>query len=126
MSAPPNTDLRPGELAGSGVPLEQILDGVSDAVITVCSDWTMRWANANGARLLGIERGEVAGRNIAHFPGVFADGLRTACVDALSGGNPTVLEQHLDKPASWFQIRILPLNGSLVLYFHDLIDRKRV
>src|SRR4051812_13603779 len=45
-------------------PLIQVLDALSDGVLLVDGEWTVRYLNPAGARLLGYEVGELAGANL--------------------------------------------------------------
>jgi len=107
--------------------LAEILDSMSDAVIVLDREGTVLYVNRLVERLSGRPRQELVGRPTwevfaeAFTPELFWQYARTAQERA-----PAVLEAYYPPLNVWFQVRVSPWSGGLVLLCTDITARKQI
>ena len=107
--------------------LNQMLAAATDGVLTIGSDWSITYLNANAQRLLSPS-GEIIGKNFWEcFPGtVYDDSIYvrtyTAAMDQRIPGD---FEAYYPAPLNaWYQINVRPVPEGIILFFADITPRK--
>ncbi|ABS03494.1 SpoIIE family protein phosphatase [Kineococcus radiotolerans] len=106
--------------------VEEILDSMAVAYLAVDAGWTITYANVEGERIAATPREELIGRSFWEaFPAtvgtVFEDGYRRA----VTTGETVTFDAFYPAPLDvWVEVRAVPGNGGLGLYFLDITARK--
>ena len=101
--------------------LEQVLRTMSDALVSVHSDWAIAWLNTEAERLLGRPAADLVGVPLwKALPetAVVAEDYRRA----MELGQPATFEQHVGSRT--YEVRAWPQPEGLALSLLDLTDRR--
>ena len=101
--------------------LEQVLRTMSDALVSVHSDWGIAWLNTEAERLLGRPAADLVGVPLWEAlpeTAVVAEHYRRA----MELGQPATFEQHVGSRT--YEVRAWPQPGGLALSLLDLTDRR--
>ena len=101
--------------------LEQVLRTMSDALVSVHSDWGIAWLNTEAERLLGRPAADLVGVPLWEAlpeTAVVAEHYRRA----MELGQPATFEQHVGSRT--YEVRAWPQPEGLALSLLDLTDRR--
>lgn len=122
-------DPLPGELKADEGCLREILDGMSDAVIGIDSDWRIVYANAAcmelGSPLLQ-SADPLVGQNLwEKFPGIAGSEAGAFCERAMAEQRARTLELYCEPLRVWLHLRAHPSPRMLSICVQDISERKR-
>lgn len=105
--------------------MERVLDGVTDGVLVVDTDWRITTANAVAADLLERERDTLVGTDIRDvFPRSFAATFH----EHFGGDDPEpaeiTFEEYFPELDVWLRVRTTTIGERLAVYYRDVTDRK--
>ena len=120
-AAPP--DVRQGSFARQ---LHDTLDNIPDALCLLDQQWRFTFLNQRCERMIGRTRMDLLGQVIWEaFPQLDRSALLAAHEDARLNQVSRTVEVHLAAIGADFEIRIHPGRHGIMLYFHDITERKR-
>jgi PAS domain S-box-containing protein len=103
-----------------------VLECSTDAIVAMDRDWRCTHANAAAARLSGRGVDELIGRDLRREFPEWADGaFHQACVRAMAGGPPEVVEEYFPTLERWLENRVYPASTGLIIYGRDITARRR-
>lgn len=109
--------------------LSHTLESITDGFFTVDREWRFTYVNREAERIFQHSRTQVLGETIWDlFPDLHGTVIETEYRRAMNEGVTVSLEDYFYYPplASWFDIRVYPLNEGLAVYFRDVTDRKEM
>ena len=104
------------------------LESLAIGYLAMDADWRITYVNAQAEHITGRPRGELLGGTVWElFPAavgtVFEDHYRRAA----ASGEAVTFEAHYPEPLDvWVEVRAVPENGGVALYFLDVTDQRRV
>jgi len=106
-----------------------ILDSISEGLVLVDSDWTVRYANAEGLRMGKRTAAQAIGR---HHWDVWPEALETpagrmyhAVMRDRQPGRTEFCHREPGHDGTWFEVRAYPaVDGGLVCSFTDITERR--
>lgn len=102
-----------------------ILESITDAFMTLDSDWRFIYVNRQAARSLQKQPNELIGKNLWQ---VFPDAIRTKFYQeyhrAISQQVSVEFEEYYLPLATWFDVHAYPSKDGLSVYFQDITKRK--
>lgn len=105
--------------------ISNILASISDAFISLSSDWHYTYANAKAGELFGRKPEDLIGKHIwTEFPEGVGQPFYYAYLKAMAEQTPVELEAYYPAGERWFQNRIFPAQDGLSIFFHDITERK--
>ncbi|WP_432487756.1 SpoIIE family protein phosphatase [Kineococcus sp. SYSU DK018] len=89
--------------------------------------WRLVYANAEAERIVGTPRERLLGRTLWEaFPGTVGTTFEQHYRRAVASGQPEVFDAYYPEPLDvWFEVRAVPDEDGLALYFMDISARKR-
>lgn len=103
----------------------EVLDGVTDGVLVVDSDWRITTANAVAADLLERERDTLVGADIRGvFPRSFAATFHEHFGDDDSEPIEISFEEYFPELDVWIRVRTTTIEEQFAVYCRDITDRK--
>ena len=106
----------------------QILDSISDAMITLDRNQNITFFNRAAERTLKREHGEVMGRNVLEvFPQGDDPVFTQRYMEAITTGRPVSFEVCFQREPykNWYELRLYPsVDGSISIYFTVTTDKK--
>ncbi len=111
----------PGAVDGE---VEQVLELMATGFVALSRDWRITYLNSEAERILGRERDQLVGRNLwEEFPGAeeleFGVEYRRAML-----GEPRNFDAFYPGLGIWFELRAVPTEQGLSVYFRDITERK--
>ncbi|RKS77344.1 PAS domain S-box-containing protein/diguanylate cyclase (GGDEF)-like protein [Motilibacter peucedani] len=118
------------EQGGSAGPLrlskDEVLDAVSDALVALDRDWRYVYVNSQAAQLFGRRPEDLLGRHIwTEFPEAVREPYQQAYELALAEQRQVLVEDYIGAWDRWFECRIHPLPDGVVIFFHEITERKK-
>jgi len=105
---------------------EDLLDRISDALVGLDSDWHYTYVNRRAAELFGRTPEELLGRHIwTEFPEGVGQPFHLAYERALAEQVFIQIENYYAPWERWFENRIYPSSDGLLIFFHEITERKR-
>ena len=105
--------------------LESTLESMGAGFFACDADWRFLYINAEGERLLGLQREEILGKS--HWE-VFPLTRGTKLAEAYrraAAGEPQDFENYYEPWGRWFQNRCFPRRGGgMSVYFRDITEKK--
>lgn len=106
--------------------IAELIERVSDGVVSLDRSWHYTYANENAAELLGKRPGSLHGKHIwSEFPEGVDQPFGQACHRAMAEQVPITAEGYYEPWDRWFENRIYPSENGLSIFFRDITDRKR-
>ena len=104
---------------------EQILDAMVVGYLAVDADWVITYVNEQGARVAARTREELLGRSFWDaFPATVGTVFEERYRGAVAAGRVEVFDAFYPEPLNvWVEVRAVPENGGLALYFLDITAR---
>lgn len=106
--------------------LESVLEGTSDAYMSLDRNQRILALNAAACRLLNTSVAAASGRFLAELaPALSGSGLAEAVESVLAEGRLLSLEQCHDPSGRWFSLRCYPASHGVIVLGADITERKR-
>ena len=106
--------------------LGQTLESITDAFLTVDTEWRFSFLNSEAERLLHRSRADLLGRNIwTEFPAAAGSVFQEKYEQAISERVTVGFEAFFEPLAVWFYIRAYPSDQGLAVYFRDITAERR-
>ncbi|MCW1884324.1 PAS domain S-box protein [Luteolibacter flavescens] len=118
---------RPPRVGGGGMDLTGTLETIPEAFFTLNRDWRFTYVNQAAESMLRKSRGEILDRVIWEtFPSVCGTAVEHTYRSVMEHGKPGVLDEFFHPPlGQWFEIRVLPADGGLAVYFRDVTAQRQ-
>ncbi len=114
------------ELARVADRLTATLESITDAFLTLDTQWRFTYVNGEAERLTRCSREELLGRTLWEaFPAVPGTRMEQEYRRAVSEGVSVSLEEFFAPLDTWFEINAYPSEEGLAVYFRDVSQRKR-
>lgn len=106
--------------------LTTTLESITDALVTVDSNWCFTYVNHEAERVLRRSRAELLGTNMwDQFPQGRGSPFEAAYAQALSEGRTIEVREFYPPLGTWLEIRAYPAQrGGLTIYFRDVGERQ--
>ena len=103
------------------------LESLAIGYLAMDTDWRVSYVNTRAERLTGRSRDELLGRSLWEaFPATVGTVFEDRYRGAVRSGEAVTFEAHYPgEPDVWVEVRAVPENGGLALYFLDITDRRR-
>jgi PAS domain S-box-containing protein len=106
--------------------LLELLDGMSDAFVSLDRQWRYRFVNRKAGQMFGREPASLLGRHIwTEFPDGVGQPFHRAYERAMNEGVPIQLEEYYPPFERWFENRIQPGPDGISIFFTDITERKQ-
>ena len=106
--------------------ISDILEGVSDAFVSLDTSWCYTYVNSKAAKMLGRDAKTLIGKHIwTEFPEGEGQPFQQAYQKAVETQQPVRLEEFYAPWNRWFENRIVPSPEGLSIFFHDITERKQ-
>jgi len=103
-----------------------LLDGMSDAFVSLDRQWCYRFVNRKAGRLLGRDPASLLGKHIwTEFPEGVGQPFHHAYERAMNEGVAIELEEYYPPWDAWFESRVQPGADGIFVFFTDISERKR-
>lgn len=103
----------------------ELLDGMSDAFVSLDRQWCYRFVNRKAGQLLGRDAASLLGKHIwTEFPDGVGQPFHRAYQRAMNEGLSVQLEEYYPPFNLWFENRIQPGPDGISIFFTDITDRK--
>jgi diguanylate cyclase (GGDEF)-like protein/putative nucleotidyltransferase with HDIG domain len=101
------------------------MEAITDPVAVIGAEHLIGYVNEAAAEVLGRCRHDLVGRDIrpelpADLRGPFEDATRAAFHE----GRPHYLSEHFPAGRRWFDVRLFPFDGQMLVVLHDVTDLK--
>jgi PAS domain S-box-containing protein len=103
-----------------------ILESVTDAFVSLDSEWRFTYVNPQSERVLRTRRGELLGQTLwAALPGVMGSRFEEEYRRVAAERMPRVFEEFFPPLDLWFEVHAYPSeDGGIAVYFRDITERK--
>jgi diguanylate cyclase (GGDEF)-like protein len=102
-----------------------ILEGFTDAIFLLDTDWRFVYLNARAAALLQRAAPELVGQCIWEaFPALIGSAFDALYHRAMATGEAVAFEEYYPPFATWVEVRAFPSPAGLAVHFHDITARK--
>ncbi|MDP9430061.1 MAG: SpoIIE family protein phosphatase [Actinomycetota bacterium] len=104
------------------------LESLAIGYLAMDADWRITYVNARAERIAGRSREELVGRTLwEQFPAAVGTVFEERYRHAAESGEAVTFEAHYPEPLNiWVEVRAVPENGGVSLYFLDITDRRRM
>ena len=103
----------------------QMVERISDALVTLSANWRITHANARAGVLLGHRPEALIGQDVwMVFPASVGFRLREVCERCMTTQKPELLEEYYAPTDIWYESHIYPSPEGLSVYFRDITERK--
>jgi PAS domain S-box-containing protein len=105
--------------------IDEVLERVSDAVVSLDQDWRYTYVNKHAAQLFGCRPEDLVGRHIwTVFPEGVGRPFQLAYEKAMAEQVFIRMEDYFEPWDRWFENRIYPSPDGLSIFFHEVTERK--
>jgi len=105
--------------------LSNTLSNIQDGFVILDKHSNYLYVNKEAANLLGKTEVELIGKNIwKEFPEQEADSFFDNYMEAFKTRKPLSFESYFAPWKRWFKNRIIPSNNSMLLFFHEITEKK--
>jgi PAS domain S-box-containing protein len=109
----------------SAADLVGVLDRLTDGILVLDPEWRIRYANEPAGAMSGRRHPDLLGHSIwDEFPEAVDHPFRIACEEALASGTQRRLVERYGPNDRWFESRMLPQEGKLVVLFRDVTEEQ--
>ncbi|HEY4651018.1 MAG TPA: PAS domain S-box protein [Pontibacter sp.] len=106
--------------------LNTIFESITDAFLTLDTDWNLTYINKEAERLLNIDRAKHIGENIwSVFPSEKGGAFYLHYHYAVNSGETSHFEAYFEAGAIWVEVKAFPSDEGLSIYFSDISEKKR-
>lgn len=104
--------------------LSEMIDGITDAFLTLDLDSNFTFLNSAAESLLGRSRADLIGRNIwEEFPETIGSRFHSEYVNALAKAEKTHFVEYSDILKRMFSVTAYPASGGLAIFCRDVSDQ---
>ena len=104
----------------------EMVERISDALVTISADWTITHVNERAGKLLGHSPAAMIGRNVwTVFPDSGGHQFRPVYERCMASQRPEIFEEYFQPADVWYESHIYPSPDGLSIYFRDITQRKR-
>jgi PAS domain S-box-containing protein len=104
----------------------EILESVQDGFVALDQDWRYTYVNRRAGEMLGRAPAELIGKHIwTEFPEGHGQLFQRAYERAWTEQRTITLEEHYPPWDRWFENRIYPREGGVVIFFTEITARRR-
>ncbi|MFL5384694.1 MAG: ATP-binding protein [Longimicrobiaceae bacterium] len=105
--------------------LSAVLEGTTDAFLSVDREWRLTYVNRRAEALVGRSRDDLVRHQLWDcFPAAASGEARAALERAMEGGEPVEAEAS-PVPGRWVEVHAHPSPEGLSIYFRDVTARRR-
>ncbi|MDQ3398416.1 MAG: PAS domain S-box protein, partial [Deinococcota bacterium] len=102
-----------------------ILLSITDAFVSVGTDWRFSYLNPQAERLLKRPKEEVLGKRIGEvLPEALGTRFEKEFREALRTKQPVTFEDYYAPLAGWFEVHVYPSDEGVAVYFQNITERK--
>ena len=105
-----------------------VVEGMSDAFLSLDRDWRITYANREAARLNGTSAAALVGRHHwTVWPETVGTEVERQYRHAVAARVPVTFEHHYPRADVWHEVRAYPAEeGGLAVFYRDVTARKRL
>lgn len=101
------------------------LESITDAFVTMDTDWNFTYINQEAEQILHRTRAELVGKSMwQEFPQTTASDFEYQYKKAMSTGEKTSFEAYYAPLGRWFSVNAYPSSEGLAVYFQDITSRR--
>ena len=113
-------------LLASGQRMASLLESISDAFLSLDSQWRFVYINDKAAQTFGRSREQLLGRNIwVEFPHLVGQPFHRAYLQAMAERRYIFVEDGYEANDTWFENRIYPTEEGISVFVTVTTERKR-
>ena len=113
--------------AGTDLPIQNIFDGISEAISLLDHDWNYIYANAQAELLAGMNKEQLIGKSVWDlFPGALGTEFEVAARRAMAEQKQITFEYYFPNFGRWYEHRLYPTPQGLLFFTTDIDERKRL
>ncbi|MFM1918425.1 MAG: hypothetical protein RLZZ303_59, partial [Candidatus Hydrogenedentota bacterium] len=106
--------------------LVRTLEAISEAFITMDTEWRFTYMNIEAERILQRSRDELIGKVVwDEYPQAGGPAFERAYLEAVETGKPVEFEEYYPGLDYWFNVRAFPTADGLAVYFNDVTLKRR-
>jgi PAS domain S-box-containing protein len=109
--------------------INQLLESMSDAFISLDQDWRITYQNTTAERINNKPRAEVLGKTLwEEWPAAIGSIAEQQYRQAIAEKIPVHFEQHYYEPPDhdvWLEVHAYPFDEGLGIFYRDISDRKQ-
>lgn len=106
--------------------LSTTLESITDAFLTIDSDWQFSFVNTEAEKVLEQKREDLLGRNIWEvFPEAVGSSFQYHYERALQTRQTVSFTEYYPPLQKWFEVRAYPSDDGLTIYFRDFTEQRR-
>jgi PAS domain S-box-containing protein len=116
-----------GEAADPADADAQTLETMPIGLLELDTDWTVRYVNAAGERMVGYRRADLLGRSYWDaFPASDGNDFGRAYREAVATRQPQTFEAFYPEPLNqWYEVHAVPTTHGLWVYFTEVTARRQ-
>lgn len=104
----------------------QVLATMSTGLFFVDDSWKVTYLNEEGERILRRRNDDLVGRDLwEEYPGASERDFGRFYRQAMQTGQTLAFEEFYPHLSRWYEVRAVPNDQGLGVYFHDVTERKR-
>jgi PAS domain S-box-containing protein len=105
--------------------LNDTLESIGDAVLSLDTEWRVTFVNAQGERLLQHTRSELVGRNVwMTFPEAIGSVFQQEYERAVAERRPVTFGAPFAPLDIYAEVSAYPHDGGLTIYFRDVSEHR--
>ena len=110
-----------------GLPVDSLLDCITDAVSMLDSEWRYVYVNATAERIAGLGKAQLIGKSLWElFPGAIGTEFEIQARHAMAEERPVTFEYYFPTFGRWYEQRLYPTKTGLLFLTTDIDERKRL
>ncbi|WP_087632839.1 putative bifunctional diguanylate cyclase/phosphodiesterase [Caballeronia telluris] len=105
----------------------QVLDHITDGVMSLDREWKFRNLNRTAARLLKRRPEDLLGREIwAEYPDLIGSSYEAAYRQAAETGVSSTATEFYPPLGAWFEVRAFPCDGGVIVLVRDVTEARAI
>jgi PAS domain S-box-containing protein len=106
--------------------LEQIVESMGDAYVSLDHDWRYTFVNSRALSLMGKRLEDLSGRTLWEvFPDTVGSEFEVKYWSVMNERKPVSFEIHYDSYAMWLEIRAYPHEEGMAIFYTDITKYKK-
>lgn len=107
--------------------LQNTLESITDAFMTLDREWRFSYLNTESERLLRRSRADLLGRVIwDEFPELLKTNFETEARASATNSRSSEFETLFERVGRWYRLRVYPSDEGLTVYYHDVTEHKKI